>query len=148
MAEVWECYVRSLVQRELKEYGWKLIDSVFTVYENTFYKRKIIPDIVLQKDGEYCVFDAKYKRMKYTIDDVDRDDFFQIHTYISYMQHLGKVKTAGLLYPIEKDCKPLNTYAPLFGLKNDCQFIADGPIIGENNMDKEHFFEAIERAIK
>ena len=30
-----------------------------------FYKRKIIPDIVLEKDGKYCVFDAKYKTMQY-----------------------------------------------------------------------------------
>ena len=148
MAEVWECYVRSLVQRELKEYGWKLIDSVFTVYENTFYKRKIIPDIVLQKDGDYCVFDAKYKRMRYIKDDVDRADFFQIHTYISYMQHLGKVKLAGLLYPIENDYKTHDTQAPLFNLREQCRFIADGPDISTDDISKERFFEILKQGVK
>lgn len=65
MAEVWECYVRNLLQKELRKNDWKLIDSTFTVYKGMFYERKIIPDIVFQKNGEYCVFDAKYKEMLY-----------------------------------------------------------------------------------
>ena len=148
MAEVWECYVRSLVQKELKEYGWKLIDSVFTVYEGTFFQRKIIPDIVLQKDNEYCVFDAKYKRMKYIKDDVDRADFFQINTYISYMQHLGNVKLAGLLYPIEKDSKAHHTQAPLFNLSEQCHFFADGPRIESDNVNKSPFLEILQQSVK
>lgn len=155
MAEVWECYIRSLVQKQLKEFGWKLIDSTFIVYKNQFYGRRIIPDIVLEKDGTFCVFDAKYKKMTYKGIDVDREDFFQIHTYISYMQHLGPVKFAGLLYPVEKDPALLNARTSistsLYGLedtKDICMFIADGPIISkENNIDKEHFFEVIKKGI-
>ena len=48
MAEVWECYIRSVVQKQLREFGWKLIDSTFTVYETLFYQRKIIPDKLSQ----------------------------------------------------------------------------------------------------
>ena len=59
MAEVWECYIRSLVQKQLKVFGWKLIDSTFIAYETLFYQRRLIPDIVLEKDGAFCVFDAK-----------------------------------------------------------------------------------------
>ena len=147
MAEVWECYVRSIVQKQLTHYGWKLIDSTYMVYEKTFYQRKIIPDIVLEKNGEFCVFDAKYKRMVYRGIDVDRNDFFQIHTYISYIQHLGTVKFAGLLYPIECDNIPLNTSAPLFNQKDSCRFIADGPSIGALNVSKERFFEILKKGI-
>lgn len=147
MAEVWECYMRSVVQKQLKDYGWKLIESTFVVYENMFYQRKIIPDIVLERDGTYCVFDAKYKRMLYRGIDVDRADFFQIHTYISYMQHLGTVKFAGLLYPVEKDFGLLNTSTSLYNLRDTCKFIADGPVISNDNIDKEHFFEVIKKGI-
>lgn len=147
MAEVWECYVRSLVQKQLKEFGWKLIDSTFIVYETMFYQRRIIPDIVLEKDGRFCVFDAKYKKMMYRGIDVDRSDFFQIHTYISYMQHLGTVKFAGLLYPVEKDFGLLNTSTSLYNLRDACVFIVDGPIISEERIDKEHFFELIKKGI-
>lgn len=147
MAEVWECYIRSLVQKQLKEFGWKLIDSTFIVYETLFYQRKIIPDIVLEKDGTFCVFDAKYKKMMYRGIDVDRADFFQIHTYISYMQHLGTVKFAGLLYPVEKNFGLLNTSTSLYNLRDTCKFIADGPVISNDNIDKEHFFEVIKKGI-
>lgn len=147
MAEVWECYIRSVVQKQLREFGWKLIDSTFTVYETLFYQRKIIPDIVLEKDGTFCVFDAKYKKMMYRGIDVDRADFFQIHTYISYMQHLGTVKFAGLLYPVEKDFGLLNTSTSLYNLRDTCKFIADGPVISNDNIDKEHFFEVIKKGI-
>lgn len=147
MAEVWECYVRSLAQKQLKVLGWNLIDSTFTVYENMFYQRRIIPDIVLEKDGEYCVFDAKYKKMLYSGADVDRNDFFQIHTYISYLEHLGNVKLAGLLYPVEGNNVSLNTQSSLFNFKGNCQFIVDGPNIGTENVSKERFLEILKRNV-
>ena len=57
------------------------------------------------RDGkdEFLVFDAKYKRMKGEKNDVDRSDFFQIHTYIQYFLHTypeGRVLLGGLLYPL------------------------------------------------
>ena len=148
MAEVWECYVRSIVQKQLKEYGWNLIDSTFTVYENSFFRRKIIPDIVLFKDGEYCVFDAKYKTMQYRNYDVDREDFFQIHTYISYMQKLGKVRISGLLYPIKDGIAPATAYSPLFGLIDNCKFIIDGPNISKESVLKDRFYSVLKESIK
>ena len=147
MAEVWECYVRSLVQKHLKEYGWNLIDSTFTVYENSFFRRKIIPDIVLFKDGEYCVFDAKYKMMEFRNYDVDREDFFQIHTYISYMQKIGKVKMAGLLYPIINEITQESSCSTLFGLKDNCKFLIDGPNIGTESVIKDHFIDVLKRTL-
>ena len=85
--------------------------------------------------------------MMYRGIDVDRADFFQIHTYISYMQHLGTVKFAGLLYPVEKDVGLLNTSTSLYNLRDTCKFIADGPVISNDNIDKEHFFEVIKKGI-
>lgn len=150
MAEVWECYVRRLVSKSMREDGWRLIDSTFTVYRKMFYKRKIIPDIVLEKDGKYCVFDAKYKTMQYRETDVDRADFFQIHTYISYMQHHGKVLVGGLLYPIEYENASIEKMEALFGVNSDCQYLIDGPLVrgeGDNQGIENSFLESIKESI-
>lgn len=90
---------------------------------------------------------SQSQEMTYRGIDVDRADFFQIHTYISYMQHLGTVKFAGLLYPVEKDFGLLNTSTSLYNLRDTCKFIADGPVISKDNIDKEHFFEVIKKGI-
>lgn len=90
---------------------------------------------------------SQSQEMTYRGIDVDRADFFQIHTYISYMQHLGTVKFAGLLYSVEKDFGLLNTSTSLYNLRDTCKFIADGPVISKDNIDKEHFFEVIKKGI-
>ncbi|HQV65458.1 MAG TPA: hypothetical protein PLO48_01555, partial [Saprospiraceae bacterium] len=66
--------------------------------------------------------------------DVDREDFFQIHTYMAYYN--GKqehnLKLGGLLYPIEAEYKN-NKYPSM--LHDKTQFIVDG--IGLSNTPKE-----------
>ena len=90
-------YLTDQAMEGLKNDGW----SVWTVdeckqihtYEGSFFKTKIIPDIVLQRnvngEKQFLVLDAKYKRMRGEKIDVDRTDFFQIHTYMQYFQHLN-----------------------------------------------------------
>jgi hypothetical protein len=84
---------------------------------------------------EFLVFDAKYKRMRGEKNDVDRSDFFQIHTYIQYFQHTypeGRVLLGGLLYPLSKEerkeNKPLYTPSAMFGFfgRFDTKFVIDG----------------------
>lgn len=62
-----------------------------------------MPDQVFQKGSEVAVWDAKYKRMRGMKRDVDRADFFQIHTYIQHFAQHKTVKAGGLLYPITCD---------------------------------------------
>lgn len=144
MAEIWEAYLRKKLGEGLAEDGWRvwtISETEKVVYDGTFFKRKIIPDIVLHrkstKDGkdEFLVFDAKYKRMIGVKDDVDRSDFFQIHTYISYFQHIypeGRVLLGGLLYPLSKvewkENNSLYTSSSMFGSigRFDTKFIIDG----------------------
>ena len=100
-----------------------------------FYQRKIIPDIVMIKDKDVIVFDTKYKSMnmigknKNGAGDVDRNDFFQINTYMSYYQNQNfNVKIGGLLYPIEKsfiENKNICHSETWFGNLNS-KFIVDG----------------------
>lgn len=107
MAEIWEIYLRSLLRKSFPD--WHVLDrksSMFDVYEDAFWKRKIIPDIVMEKGDDVVVFDAKWKKMdgndsNVEYSDIDRSDFFQIHSYIDYFKALGKkVIVAGLLYPL------------------------------------------------
>lgn len=131
MAEIWECYIRAIIKQHFHAQGWQITESQYDVYSGRFYGRKIIPDIVLKKGDYYCVFDAKYKNMQYRpgFVDVDRSDFFQIHTYISYLQTKGNVLLGGLLYPATGDQGLVEiTPTQLFGSDySTTHFVVDGP---------------------
>ena len=114
VAELFEIYVTKLLQKEFSD--WYVESPKIELYDTPkmFYQRKIIPDIVMIKDNKVMVFDTKYKRMTMQgknqngAGDVDRNDFFQINTYMSYYQNHPdqyNVKIGGLLYPIEKSFK-------------------------------------------
>ena len=100
MAEVWEVYLRTLLKNRFTPLGWKIGTTKFSLYANKDFVRAIVPDIVMQKGEQVLVWDAKYKRMKFKNFDYDRSDFFQIHTYIHYLQQYHDVIAGGLLYPI------------------------------------------------
>lgn len=167
MAEIWEAYLRKKLGEGLKDQGWRVLsveECTYIIYERKFYERKIIPDIILERENggekQYMVFDAKYKRMRGTktsakYSDVDRSDLFQIHTYIHYVHtHMGKVVLGGLLYPItqkgknedgtEYEIKDINIdkyhSERLFGgsaKDGDTRFIIDGILCPEKEEDEK-----------
>ena len=107
VAELFEIYIRKLLQKEFKD--WSVTSPKIELYKDKFFARKIIPDIVMSHGDKVLVFDTKYKRMsmlgkdQYGLGDVDRNDFFQINTYMSYYQNQGRnVIAGGLLYPMNK----------------------------------------------
>lgn len=131
MAEVWELYLKSLLKKRLQAEGWRLIDANHVVYSEMFYSRSLIPDIVLRKDANTIAFDAKYKRMYFFSKELDRADFFQIHTYSGYYLQEGNLAASGLLYPITVPSNPdglSKNYAKgLFGNSaSSTHFIVDG----------------------
>lgn len=147
IAELFEIYISKLLRNEFEEY---MLDSPkLEIYKNSFYKRYIIPDIVLSKDDNYIVFDTKYKKMTMEgksqngMGDLDRNDLFQIHTYMGYYQKIGKVLLGGLLYPMqnfnEEKCHSENSI-----LSDEYQFIVDGIFLEDDqNSDKEITLEYI-----
>ena len=102
VAELWENYIRSLLVKNFN--NWQISSPEISLYtDNNLLKRSIIPDIVMQKDNDVIIFDTKYKRMKESRLDIDRTDFFQIHTYANYYQTKDyNVKMFGLIYPVDK----------------------------------------------
>ncbi len=147
IAELFEIYISKLLRNNFEEY---MLDSPkLEIYKNSFYKRYIIPDIVLSKDDNYIVFDTKYKKMTMEgksqngMGDLDRNDLFQIHTYMGYYQKIGKVLLGGLLYPMqnfnEEKCHSENSI-----LSDGYQFIVDGIFLEDSqNSDKEITLEYI-----
>jgi 5-methylcytosine-specific restriction endonuclease McrBC regulatory subunit McrC len=133
MAEIWEMFLRSKLRKSFPD--WDVSSPEIDTYNGTFFKRKIIPDIVMKKGNDVMLFDAKWKRMQFNNFDVDRSDFFQIHTYIQYYKQMGyNVVASGLLYPIsvEEDGLMNNRYSTLFGNSSDSTvFIVDGICFGE-----------------
>ena len=153
VAELFEIYVTKLLQKEFSD--WKVESPKIELYPNQFFTRKIIPDIVMIKDNDVLVFDTKYKKMqmrgtKEGIWDVDRNDFFQINTYMSYYQNQNfNVKIGGLLYPIEKsfiENKNICHSQTWFGNTNT-KFIIDGiDLLNlEEPKDNENKFAPISR---
>ena len=109
------------------------------------------------KDKDVIVFDTKYKKMQMRDrykngGDVDRNDFFQINTYMSYYQnHYDKynVRIGGLLYPIEKSLienKHICHSETWFGNANT-RFIIDGIDLSnlEEAKDNENKFASISK---
>jgi 5-methylcytosine-specific restriction endonuclease McrBC regulatory subunit McrC len=145
MAEIWEMFLRSKLRKAFPE--WDISSPEIEIYDGTFFKGEIIPDIVMKKGNDVMVFDAKWKRMKFNQYDVDRADLYQIHTYIQYYQQKGfNVIAGGLLYPIsaEKESLVDNRHSNLFGNRNESTvFLVDGICFGKeknadgNKLDKD-----------
>ena len=155
MAEIWEMYLRSLLKQGFPDWHVRTVkESTIKAYENQFFGRKIIPDIVMERGDEVMIFDAKWKRMEFNQEDVDRSDFFQIHTYMQYFQALGKkVKVGGLLYPISMEVisDKINHNSPsLFGIDTiKIPFIVDGICFGEEkNEDYKEYKKKIDAQVK
>ena len=153
VAELFEIYITKLLQKEFSDW---YVESPHLRLDEKFgktylYSRKIIPDIVMIKDKNVIVFDTKYKKMNFNYVkgngvDVDRNDFFQINTYMSYYQNQDfNVKIGGLLYPIEKSFKE-NKYIchslSWFGNLNS-KFIVDGIDLSDLKEDNENKFASI-----
>ncbi len=153
VSELFEIYIEKVLQRGLAEKGWIVKSQVETeIYKDTFFSRKLKPDIVLEKDNKVAVFDVKYKRMNYEginqhgMGDLDRNDFFQIHTYMAYYQGMeGKeLIGGGLFYPIEGNLKENNEKAHSKRWLNNKGFFVVSGIELEKEMTIEKILTAEE----
>lgn len=157
MAEVWEQYIRSILKKSLSKKGWKIREIKEVVYQNNFFKRLLIPDLVFQRDNEIAVWDAKYKRMLGRPFDVDRADFFQIHTYIQNYLNNYDVKAGGLIYPISAINVDWNKYSTSFLMNTEgyeMNFCIDGLELQEEEKinslkyKKEVFIDRINKLLE
>jgi 5-methylcytosine-specific restriction endonuclease McrBC regulatory subunit McrC len=131
---LWEEYLYRLLQNAFGNEWQVEHEPNLKVYTNLFYERSMKPDIVMKNDEKMIIFDAKSKSMKfkgrdqYGAGDLDRSDFFQIHTYISYYKNMNyNVIAGGLLYPMDSKIDTTKTHSKgLFGIDEKTKFIVDG----------------------
>lgn len=151
IAEIWELYLKSLLKRYFQPKGWSIQNNKQLTYAGKYFQRHLIPDIVLQKGSDILVFDAKYKRNYFENYDIDRNDFFQIHTYINFFQQNKNVLIGGLLYPLsigDNQERQQKAISKLYGSNfSNTKFVADGIDIsflkqdGEAHQTKAKFIE-------
>lgn len=111
VAMLFEIYVGKLLALHFP--AWRVSSPAIRLHAGRFYQRRIIPDIVMEhEDGRrVAVLDTKYKRMQFRpssghdMGDLDREDFFQITTYMSHFAHQRgkKLVLGGLLYPLSHE---------------------------------------------
>jgi 5-methylcytosine-specific restriction enzyme subunit McrC len=65
------------------------------------FKRKLIPDLVIEHNNSLHVFDVKYKAFDFRYG-VSREDLFQLHTYVGQYGNGKNIKSCGLIYPISE----------------------------------------------
>lgn len=133
IAQLFECYLEKIFNHYLPNWMVSSQEKV-TVYNDTFFERNMYPDLILThtETGKVMVFDAKFKRMRSQYRDLDRADFYQIHSYMSYYQQ--RLVMGGLLYPFdeavsEKKCHSDHVMGQ--GSDSEVRFIVDGVHVGE-----------------
>lgn len=140
ISQLFEIYLEKLISRYFKD--WTVTgQEQLNVYGNRFFSRNMYPDIVMQnnKTGKVIVFDAKFKQMRQDYRDLDRADFYQIHTYMSY--YSDNLLLGGLLYPlINEHNSEISHSESLFDLDDSRpRFIVDGiKISTEMKLDDIH----------
>jgi len=143
VAELFEIYVGKLLALHFT--GWSVSSPAIRLHSGRFYARRIIPDIVMQhEDGRrVAVLDTKYKRMHFQggsahgMGDVDREDFFQIATYMSHFERLpGKqLVLGGLLYPLAAEPDLRRCHDAWMGDEKTA-FVVDGIRVPEGGADQ------------
>jgi len=156
ISQLFEVYLEKLFRYHLTD--WTIYSQTeLYLYNDKFYNRLMYPDLILKhrENGRIIVLDAKFKKMSFCKKDIDREDFYQIHTYIQYFE--PNVIMGGLIYPLNEDPNVENTYAQsLFGHENriDTKFIIDGIYISkemsieEIKKSEECFIERFQNFIK
>lgn len=141
VSSLWEAYLAALLRSNFPDWNVKTQEEL-SLYKGSFFARHNYPDIVMEKDGEYVILDAKFKHMRLEGNDVDRANLFQINSYAGYynLKYPGKVKLCGLIYPLSKNIQEENHLEHLYGLgetelgesnpQNKTKFIIDGVYVG------------------
>jgi 5-methylcytosine-specific restriction endonuclease McrBC regulatory subunit McrC len=128
ISQLFEIYLENLLSIHLE--NW-IVESQMelSLYSEMFFKGHMYPDLILtnKNTGKVVVLDAKFKSMKLNGIDLDRTDFYQIHTYIQYFA--PNVVMGGLIYPLSIEAnKDIAHAQSLFGAKDreETKFIVDG----------------------
>lgn len=105
MSMLFEYYVRKLVSSEFSTIDKN--DASFATISRGLNDegQKLKPDLLFEGDRGLYVFDVKYKYFS-TIPGkggVDRDDLYQLHTYVGRYGNDSHIAGCGFIYPVKED---------------------------------------------
>ncbi len=142
ISQLFEVYLEKLLNRSLENWSISGQEEILA-YEGNFFQRKMYPDLVLRNltSEDIVVLDAKCKNMDFVGRDLDRSDFYQIHSYMTYYQ--PKVILGGLIYPLNSDLQLSKAHANnvFDNSYHKTQFIVDG-IFVTNSMTMKDIQES------
>lgn len=101
---LFEYFIRKL----LRKAGLRLHDKATSKWSISagipHARRALIPDLVFEHKGRTFVFDVKYKNFHFggRSPGVNREDIFQLHTYIGQATNHCDVGGCGLIYPVRE----------------------------------------------
>jgi len=94
---LFEYFIRKLFVR----YGYSILaknKKEFSIPTGINSPRKLFPDLIATKNGLTYLFDVKYKRFN-KIEGVNREDLFQIYTYLGQVSNQNEIEAFGFIYP-------------------------------------------------
>ncbi|MBQ0767792.1 MAG: hypothetical protein KBT58_00760, partial [Bizionia sp.] len=148
ISQLFEVYLEKLLSRYFTDWTINGQEEI-KVYNEQFFGRRMFPDIVMKhkQTQEVIVFDAKFKKMVGRKDDLDRSDFYQIHTYMQY--YMPNIIFGGLIYPLSEELnKEKSVSNGLFGNTiNTPNFIVDGIYINQQ-MNMTALIESEQKFLK
>ncbi len=97
---LFEYFIRKLLLRG----GIQLLSKSEKIHRipSGSYTRRLEPDIVIESNGGFYIFDVKYKTYDRRYG-VKREDLFQLHTYIGQYGNEAPIKGCGFIYPMPND---------------------------------------------
>lgn len=109
----------------------------------------------MEKNGHIVIIDAKYKKMNFQSDDVDRSDLHQVQSYFGYYTALGKhvIDAVLLVYPSRSDpSDKKKTGTNMFGIEGcntafDISYIKVAENNKEQQKNEEEFVERLRKLI-
>lgn len=97
------------IQKLLRKAGMQLHDKATSKWSISpgipqERPRALIPDLVFDHEGQTFVFDVKYKNFQFDgrSPGVNREDLFQLHTYLGQATNHFDVGGCGLIYPVRE----------------------------------------------
>lgn len=96
---LFEYYVRKLFKKVGYVLNSKFENRAEIPTGGYSYKRKLEPDILFTHNEKQFIFDVKYKNFDF-IYGANREDLFQLHTYVGQYGNEVNIKACGFIYPI------------------------------------------------
>lgn len=97
---LFEYFIRKLLSRNGFQLKSKFDERLKIPTGSNSYERKLEPDMIIKNENTVSVFDVKYKNFNKR-HGVNREDLFQLHTYVGQYGNKNIIDSCGFIYPVK-----------------------------------------------